>query len=387
MKYLLTTMLCFVCIASTAKQATIRFSIINHSIKPDIEPVNLSLPVELRFNKDQFNGRKIAILNDSDRVIGLQNKILGQDELLAPEDEADIPVQLMRNGKINPGTEGDENMKGLKKIRLKIDEFTPVVLAFANAAENSVPPIAATEPYRAGYVYYDVMKLLSSNDVGTRKQILSEYGINSSNYTQNPYIKDLFETDFGKGGAQGGGGLLTGLGNTDITYFAAGLARFLAERAKQELNEAFFSKMKDQLNAYPELKTVFPNTSKTLNTIETYSYASVIQVLKEAFETDIQNLPQNLFELKNLTKTSCLEIQSEKLKVKCESRMQQLEKFFTTQSGYWVALGLASVKEAAQSTNPAQLIKAIAESEEMEQLRTHSVDMKAYPDLNMIASV
>lgn len=67
--------------------------------------------------------------------------------------------------------------------------------------------------------------------------------------------------------------------------------------------------------------------------------------------------------------------------------MQQLEKFFTTQSGYWVALGLASVKEAAQSTNPAQLIKAITESDEMEKLRAHSVDIKAYPDLNLIASV
>ncbi|MFX5484650.1 hypothetical protein ABTD53_19235, partial [Acinetobacter baumannii] len=63
--------------------------------------------------------------------------------------------------------------------------------------------------------------------------------------------------------------------------------------------------MKEQLNAFPELKTAFPKTASFLDIIETYSYASVIQVLKEAFETDIQNLPENLYNIKSLTDGDC----------------------------------------------------------------------------------
>lgn len=83
-------------------------------------------------------------------------------------------------------------------------------------------------------------------------------------------------------------GFLTDPGNKDVTTLVSGIARFLAERTKEELNEAFFQKMKEKLNAYPELTTTFPKTASFLNAIETYSYASVLQVPKEAFETDMQ---------------------------------------------------------------------------------------------------
>ncbi|MGR9936641.1 hypothetical protein ACUOG0_23890, partial [Escherichia coli] len=80
--------------------------------------------------------------------------------------------------------------------------------------------------------------------------ILKAYGVDASNISSNLFLNDVFGNYF-NGRAQGGGAanFLTSLGNTDVTNFAAGLARFLAERTKQELNEAFFNRMKEQLNA------------------------------------------------------------------------------------------------------------------------------------------
>ncbi len=93
--------------------------------------------------------------------------------------------------------------------------------------------------------------------------------------------------------------VLSSLGNTDVTYFATGVSRFLADRAKAELNDIFFSQMKENLNKYPELAIIFPLTTQVLNTIETYGYASIIQILRDAFENDLRVLPQNIYKLKD----------------------------------------------------------------------------------------
>ncbi|MHA4742000.1 hypothetical protein [Dyadobacter sp. MSC1_007] len=152
------------------------------------------------------------------------------------------------------------------------------------------------------------------------------------------------------------------IGNFDVTNLVSGAARFLAERTREELNEAFFKKMKEQLNAFPELKTVFPQTTSFLNVIETYSYASVLQVLKEAFETDVQNLPENLYLVKTLTSASC---PSGSAYVKCNARLQKLSDFFRSPTGLWVGLGLYSAKEAVSYTNPASFLNQIAKSSEL----------------------
>jgi hypothetical protein len=150
------------------------------------------------------------------------------------------------------------------------------------------------------------------------------------------------------------------IGNFDVTNLASGVARFLAERTKEELNEAFFRKMKNQLNAFPELKTVFPQTTSFLNVIETYSYASVLQVLKEAFETDVQNLAENLYMVKSLTAASCPTGEAA-----CKGRMGKLSEFFLTSTGQWVGLGIYSAKEAVSFTNPANFLNQIAKSSEL----------------------
>lgn len=92
------------------------------------------------------------------------------------------------------------------------------------------------------------------------------------------------------------------IGGVDVTNIADGLAKFLIKRGKEELNMAFFQRMKDFLNENEEAKTLFPATSVFLNKIESYRYSELLQSLREAFYKDISNLVVNLNLLIDLPK-------------------------------------------------------------------------------------
>jgi len=145
--------------------------------------------------------------------------------------------------------------------------------------------------------------------------------------------------------------------------------------------------MKEQLNAYPELKTAFPKTASYMDKIETYAYASILNALKDAFEMDMQNLPANVYEIKNLNPSKCSFISKDKLKTSCEERMTKLKTFFESQDGRWVGLGMYTAKEAIASTNPSNLLKSVVESGELKVLKDSSKAKLIYDDYNVIASI
>jgi|GEM_PF-1958431 len=379
----------------------INFKIENNKIVTSDKTSQLKLPLELVFSK-AFKDKSITILNDKSEVLALNNSKFGDQNLTLLDGET-FNIEIDKEGVVNPSLAADKKIDG-KKILLQIEKYAPIVLAFDKTTDTENQD--SNGDYKAGYLYYDAIKLSEEKDVAQRKQILSAYGISSSNISENLYLKEVFGADYLAGGVQGGGSLLSVAGGTDVTYFAAGLARFLAERAKDELNEAFFNKMKEQLNAYPELKTVFPKTTSILNTIETYSYASVIQILKEAFETDVQNLAENLYNIKELDSSSCSEViicsckedaNCKKIPIetcsscercKCESRLKKLNDFFQTVKGQWVALGMFTVKEAVQSSNPFELLQTVAHSEDLKKLKENAAkDNKTYDDYNVAASI
>jgi hypothetical protein len=92
----------------------------------------------------------------------------------------------------------------------------------------------------------------------------------------------------------------TALKGFSVTNLADGMAKFLVERAKEELTIAFFRKFKTEFggkkDVYEVLRTVFPNTYGVLQTIdeEIYNYSSYLQVLRDAFEKDLSNIYTNL---------------------------------------------------------------------------------------------
>ena len=88
------------------------------------------------------------------------------------------------------------------------------------------------------------------------------------------------------------------MGSLDVTNFAYGLTDFLIDRTKTELNIAFFNKFKEEMlkDDYNDLKTLFPETAKTLEAIgnEIYYYNNYLQSLRNAFETDLSRMPEQV---------------------------------------------------------------------------------------------
>lgn len=84
-----------------------------------------------------------------------------------------------------------------------------------------------------------------------------------------------------------------------VTYFADGLAKFIATRTKQELTNAFFRRFKSDLDNFPVLDTLFPATGLLLRRIDTdiYFFDKYIDDLRVHFVKDLERLPMGLREL------------------------------------------------------------------------------------------
>jgi hypothetical protein len=115
--------------------------------------------------------------------------------------------------------------------------------------------------------------------------------------SQNPFLAPYHRSGGAQGtlGAAGGApGVLQSLGGLNVTNLADGIARFLIKRGKEELNIAFFQRMKNFINDHPECKTLLPATSEFLDNINTYQYSEFLQSMRTAFQTDLNNLIVNL---------------------------------------------------------------------------------------------
>jgi hypothetical protein len=82
----------------------------------------------------------------------------------------------------------------------------------------------------------------------------------------------------------------------NVTNLADGLAKFVVERAKTELNIAFFDKFKRELEDQEDLRKLFPQTYQVLRAIdkEIYNYEVYLESLRSAFQKDLRNIFTNL---------------------------------------------------------------------------------------------
>ena len=121
-------------------------------------------------------------------------------------------------------------------------------------------------------------------------------------YKTNPFFGGAITKLLNAGASAEKVGLVPGissLGSLNVTNLADGIARFLIKRGKEELNVAFFNRMKEFLEdpKHPECKILFPVTTEFLGQIATYRYAELLQSLREAFYKDLSNLIVSLNQL------------------------------------------------------------------------------------------
>jgi len=88
-----------------------------------------------------------------------------------------------------------------------------------------------------------------------------------------------------------GSGELGGIGSLDVTNLAVGLADFLIDRAKTELNTAFFERFQEALQKeeFKDLRLLFPETARLLNVVgtEIYRYDAFLNNMRTAFNNDL----------------------------------------------------------------------------------------------------
>jgi hypothetical protein len=182
---------------------------------------------------------------------------------------------------------------------------TPPVI---NPSPN--PPTKAAlsakgKTYDPGHLLYDALYMKENlKEDSVLREILKFYELGSStDLAYNQYLKNImpkvFEsTHSGNKIGDMTSSIFSSVGNLDVTNFADGLAKFIVDRTKQELNIAFFDKFKEVLNdpKYVDLKTVFPETYAVLMVIDNqiYNYNDYLQALRNAFDRDLSDLPTNL---------------------------------------------------------------------------------------------
>jgi hypothetical protein len=197
----------------------------------------------------------------------------------------------------------------------------PLALGIDNKS-FSIKIKAYRQTYHPGLIYYDALKLkevkanpandslhsigisilkyyriLTLDDLKTTLYF-EDYVVNDANLFQDPGENGIL--DASDSNTIKGNNLSSSprgkVGGMNITNIADGFAKFIVERTKQELSISFFEKFQEELEKYPDLQTVFPQTFRTLSAIgeEIYMFEAYLMALRESFEEDLSSLPSNL---------------------------------------------------------------------------------------------
>ena len=169
--------------------------------------------------------------------------------------------------------------------------------------------------------------------------IVSRYGdqINVDSIRRNPFFRRYAQwTNLSAVSSAGGlSSIISSIGKLDVTAFADGLAQFLVERTKEELNEAFFRKFRAYLDNYPEFKVLFPNTNTFTENFNSWEYANLLNTLREAFDKDIKILLGSMTRLKDMDSAQACD------KEECKKRVGSIVRFFRSNEGRLLVSGLA----------------------------------------------
>jgi hypothetical protein len=235
----------------------------------------------------------------------------------------------------------------------------------AGNGTNATAP--ADGEYKPGSFVNDALYLAGTgNNTAVKFYILSYYANGETDpvklvqfYAGNKFLEPVVNSVVNTPGAQAGGGLsgiLSSVGNANVAKYADGLAKFIVERSKEELNIAFFRKFQEFIKAYPEVQVAFPTTYKFLQEIYSYQYAAMLPALRAGFQKDLNAFAKNLIKLRDLTNANCpLNNQN------CKDRMDAISAFLTTNpAGRGIIAGLIVADNILEGNNAADILDNLA---------------------------
>ncbi len=307
-KYLLVSFL-ILSVASYSKAPRYTFShrkagSIN-AIKDSIEQNNVA--VIFQFNKS-FKNMPIEIIDaNTKQILALKGGIFDQGNLSKDGNSGDYIITILKDRTLKNSIETSINPDTISLV-LNNSIIGPYILPKKESEEEKdfQDRKDSDFKYEQKSLLQDAIYIKTAlNDpekYNTIKKILDEYySINSTNYTTNSYLKSAYiridTTNVNRGGTSlSMSNIIASVGGLDVTTVADGMAKFIVKRTKQELSTAFFDRFQADVNKYPDLKTIFPQTARTLLSIgeDIYMYEIYLQTLRESFKRDLATLPTNL---------------------------------------------------------------------------------------------
>lgn len=210
-------------------------------------------------------------------------------------------------------------------------------------------------------IFYDVLyltdkyivKVTPHQKMDTLKNI---YKINKSDLDSNSFLLWLKKT-FPEQRNSNVSEQFNNILKTDVTNFATGMAQFLLERAKQELNESFFRKMYEQMNSLPELQHFFPESYYFLKQTNVNNIQINLEQLKSKFENDVRQFPVNLYATRNMDVSNSFKI------------IPKWNQFLdSTIPGKWIDIGLYTMFQSDWKINPKDLFYNFVHSDQRKEL-------------------
>jgi hypothetical protein len=178
----------------------------------------------------------------------------------------------------------------------------------------------------------------------------------------NPILAEYLSGAIGQAGATLSGKtgtIFSSLGQLNVTSFADGLAKFLVERAKEELNVAFFRKFQEFLNGYPEVKTIFPATVDLVSQISAYQYSIFLPALRSCFHQDMNAFSQHLIALRELNSQDCPAGDKS-----CQSRVSKMHAFLNDDPLGRTFVGALLISDGVmKGQNPVELLNELSNDE------------------------
>lgn len=257
----------------------------------------------------------------------------------------------------------DNNMYSVNITKDNINTILPVLYQYlkddVKADVDSVQNIIAQLDIRINSSN-STDSLNAAQEKLAKLPLLVNYFRQSFQNTQNPYLKiSTFQQSKDIGSVNEFSTESKSLTNgLDISKVADGLAKFLVQRAKEELTVAFFDRFKDVMDEYPEFATLFPNTKANLDLIESFNFSTYLKTLRIDFFKDLENLPITLPDLEKLTDSKCIGDN----KTQCKKRIAAYTDFFSNDEGLIFKLCLGLIQQLKQGSNPAQILTSISEN-------------------------
>lgn len=179
--------------------------------------------------------------------------------------------------------------------------FLGLLPFFPLASQSLIEDALELKPYFVKFPNGVVLPTLPPDKEEIVAKILLRYSSNADlelGFKNNPYIS-FEKVPNSSDRVSVSNGSASQAPSSFVTYFADGLAKFIADRTKQELTNAFFRHFKADLDRLPVLDTLFPATGLLLRRIDKdiYFFDKYIDDLRIHFIKDLERLPIGLREL------------------------------------------------------------------------------------------